>query len=213
MPLPAAHALNLTIDPPLQSLLVLLWAGDCSEHRASQAETPALFSEAVSWGSLLRPASASFMADSALQVVMADDEEPTEQALRNVQATLAAARATGSEIPQGGGTATASALSAAARIQPNLSLKAERPMFVPTTPETADERRRRRGHPTAHSAASGLEGNEHQVWWLRMFYPLGIVGKEAQRYSSGCGYEGTAALGRLQMGDDCASPSSCGCRV
>ena len=120
------------------------------------------------------------MADPVLQVVMADDEEPTEQAVRNARATLAAARATGSEIPQGGGTATASALSAAARIQPNLSLKAERPMFVPTTPETADERRRRRGVPTAQSAAAGLEGDEPQVWRLHVFHPLCFGGTESQ---------------------------------
>lgn len=80
---------------------------------------------------------------------MADDAPPTQQEMFSASRAAAAAKATAAEKPQGGGTAARQAMQAASRIQPNTSLKTERPIFVPTTPETAEERQRRRGVPLA----------------------------------------------------------------
>lgn len=84
-----------------------------------------------------------------LQVLLADEAPPTLQARQDAQRSAAASRATAAQKPHGGGTSAQSAMLAASRIQPNTSLKTERPMFVPTTPETTEERQRRRGLPQA----------------------------------------------------------------
>ena len=80
-----------------------------------------------------------------VQVVLADEQELSQEAVRFRDAATAAAQATAKEIPQGGGTAASPALQAASKIQPNLSGGAQRPMFVRTQPETLEERQVRRG--------------------------------------------------------------------
>ena len=91
---------------------------------------------------------------------MADEAPPTQQALQDAQRSAEAARATAAVKPQGGGTAAKSAMQAASRIQPNTCLKTERPMFVPTTPETTEERQKRRGLAPAKPA---IENKEQQA--------------------------------------------------
>ena len=82
---------------------------------------------------------------SHLQVLLADEAPPTQPQLESAKKSATAAQATAAQRPHGGGTAARSAMQAASRIQPNTSLKTERPMFVPSTPETREERQRRRG--------------------------------------------------------------------
>lgn len=61
-------------------------------------------------------------------------------AMRNAEASLAAAKATAAELPQGGGAAVSTALQSA-RIQPSQSALMERPLFVPNTPDTKEHRK------------------------------------------------------------------------
>lgn len=84
---------------------------------------------------------------------MADNAPPTQQDMFSARQAKIAAEATSAERPQGGGTAARQAMQAASRIQPNTSIKTERPIFVPTTPETAEERQQRRGVPLAKSSS------------------------------------------------------------
>lgn len=91
---------------------------------------------------------------------MAEEPAPTLLDIQNASASMAAARASGAETRLGGGAATKEALETAARIQPNQSLKIERPMFVPTAPETAEERRKRRGLPPADESTRVETGRQ-----------------------------------------------------
>ena len=112
-----------------------------------------------------------------MQVILADDQEATEEARQFKEAAKRAAEATAKEIPQGGGTATKVALQTANRIQPNLSKIAQRPMFVQVQPESRAERQLRRGIETESTQEDELAQSQvfSFVIWPYFYIPFSIL--------------------------------------